>query len=88
MKGSASKQAGGAWTEDVQAFLDALDHPREPEILALRRIVLAADPAIAEGIEWNAPSFRTSWTPPRATTGDAVDEAGTRSSPRRRAIPR
>jgi len=43
----------------VDAFLAALDHPRKPEILALRRIILGADPAIAEGIKWNAPSFRT-----------------------------
>jgi hypothetical protein len=43
----------------VDAFLAALDHPRKPEILALRRIILDADPAIGEGIKWNAPSFRT-----------------------------
>ncbi len=45
---------------DVEAFLAALDHPRKPEILALRRVVLGADPRIAEGVKWNAPSFRTS----------------------------
>ncbi|MEW5930170.1 MAG: DUF1801 domain-containing protein [Gemmatimonadota bacterium] len=45
---------------DVESFLAALDHPRKPEILALRRVILGADPAIAEGIKWNAPSFRTS----------------------------
>ncbi|HEU4451670.1 MAG TPA: DUF1801 domain-containing protein [Longimicrobium sp.] len=43
----------------MDAFLAALDHPRKPEILALRRIILAAHPSIAEGIKWNAPSFRT-----------------------------
>lgn len=62
MKGSISKASGrGASAgDDVGAFLDALDHPRKPEILALRRIILGADPAIGEGIKWNAPSFRTS----------------------------
>jgi hypothetical protein len=62
VKSSAGKQGGrGASAgKDVQAFLDALDHPHKPEILALRRIILDADPAIAEGIKWNAPSFRTS----------------------------
>ncbi len=45
--------------EDVEAFLAALDHPLKPEILALRRIILGADPSIAEGIKWGAPSFRT-----------------------------
>jgi hypothetical protein len=60
-KGSTSRPARGASADDdVQAFLDALDHPQKPEILALRRIILGADAAIAEGIKWNAPSFRTS----------------------------
>lgn len=60
-KGSTSKSARAASAgDDVQAFLDALDHPHRPEILALRRIILGADPTIAEGIKWNAPSFRTS----------------------------
>ena len=45
--------------QDVDAFLAALDHPHKPEILALRRIILDAHPSIAEGIKWNAPSFRT-----------------------------
>lgn len=45
---------------DVDAFLAALEHPHKAEILALRQTILAADPRIAEGIKWNAPSFRTS----------------------------
>ncbi len=47
-------------TEEVEAFLRALDHPFKREILALREILLGADPSISEGIKWNAPSFRTS----------------------------
>ena len=43
----------------VEAFLAALDHPHAAGIRALRALVLAADPSIAEGIKWNAPSFRT-----------------------------
>jgi hypothetical protein len=46
--------------EDVEAFIASLDHPFKREILALRAIILGADPSIAEGIKWNAPSFRTS----------------------------
>jgi hypothetical protein len=46
--------------ENVEVFLAALDHPFKQEILALRQIILAADPSIAEGLKWNAPSFRTS----------------------------
>jgi len=34
-------------------------HPHKPAIEAIRQIVLGADPAIVEGIKWNAPSFRT-----------------------------
>lgn len=79
-KGSTSQPARAASAaDDVQAFLDALDHPRKAEILALRRIILGADLAIAEGIEWNAPSFRTSeWFATfhlRAKGGVQIDRA-------------
>ena len=47
-------------SDDVDAFLASMDHPFKPEILAVRQIILDADPGIAEGIKWNAPSFRTS----------------------------
>ena len=57
--GKAGKRAAPA-PVDVGSFLAALDHPCKPEILALRQVILGADPAIAEGIKWNAPSFRTS----------------------------
>lgn len=46
--------------DEVETFLAALDHPHKPMILALRQSLLGADPSIAEGIKWNAPSFRTS----------------------------
>ena len=46
--------------ESVETFLASLEHPRKQEILALRQIILGADPSIAEGIKWNVPSFRTS----------------------------
>jgi hypothetical protein len=44
-------------SEVVDRYLDALDHPRLDEILEIRVIILAADPAITERIKWNAPSF-------------------------------
>lgn len=44
----------------VIAFLAALDHPLEKEIVAARKIALGADASIREGVKWNAPSFRTS----------------------------
>ncbi len=45
---------------DVDAFIAALDEPTKGSVIALRRAILAADPAIGEGIKWNVPSFRTS----------------------------
>lgn len=44
----------------VQAFIFALDHPQRDAIVALRQLLLSADPAISEEVKWNAPSFRTS----------------------------
>jgi hypothetical protein len=49
-----------ATASDVDAFIARLKHPLEPEIRAIRSIILGADPRIAEGIKWNAPSFHTS----------------------------
>jgi hypothetical protein len=41
----------------VQAFLDHLDHPHKPAIVALRSLILSLDPRIREDVKWNAPSF-------------------------------
>jgi len=57
---SASGSGAGSGSGEVDAFLAALEHPFKGEILAVRRIILDADPSISEGIKWNAPSFRTS----------------------------
>jgi hypothetical protein len=46
--------------ESVETFLASLEHPFKQEILALRKIILGADPSISEGIKWNSPSFQTS----------------------------
>jgi len=43
----------------VVAFLQALDHPLKKEIVAARALILGVDPAIREGVKWNAPSYRT-----------------------------
>lgn len=44
---------------EVDAFMQTLDHPHKRAIEALRRVIVRTDPAIREGIKWNAPSFRT-----------------------------
>lgn len=46
-------------TAAVDAFMASLDHPHKVGIEALRGLMLAVDPAVQEGIKWNAPSFRT-----------------------------
>lgn len=47
-------------TEAVDALMAKLEHPMKAAIEELRRIVRAVDPSVAEGVKWNAPSFRTS----------------------------
>jgi hypothetical protein len=42
----------------VDAWLTGLNHPQAAVIAAVRRLVLAADPRVSEGIKWNAGSFR------------------------------
>jgi hypothetical protein len=60
VSGTKPAKRSASAPEDVETFLASLDHPSKQEILALRQIILGADPSIAEGIKWNAPSFRTS----------------------------
>ena len=43
----------------VDAFMATLDHPFKAEVQAPRAAILSVDPAIAEGIKWNVPSWRT-----------------------------
>jgi hypothetical protein len=51
--------ARGRAGESVDSFLERLEHPRKPAILALRQVVRAADARIGEELKWNAPSFFT-----------------------------
>jgi hypothetical protein len=46
-------------TKAVDEFMSNLDHPCKAELQEIRETILGADPAIAEGIKWKAPSFRT-----------------------------
>lgn len=57
--GKARHQTAVDTSKAVSAFMLALDHPFKKEIEVLRRIILGADPSIAEGIKWKVPSFRT-----------------------------
>jgi len=41
----------------VDELMKTLVHPLKKDIDAVRKIVLAADPRIGEGVKWKAPSF-------------------------------
>ena len=41
----------------VTALIAGMAHPLKPLIEAVRQTILAADPAITEGVKWNSPSF-------------------------------
>lgn len=60
----------------VDALMATLEHPHRDAVQALREIVCGADARIAEGVKWNAPSFRTgeyfATTHLRAKTGIAL----------------
>ena len=42
---------------EVNIFLDKANHPLRPEIDALRKIILAAQPQLTENIKWNGPNY-------------------------------
>jgi hypothetical protein len=42
---------------EVDLYLDALDHTRKADIIALRELILAAVPGLTETIKGNAPSY-------------------------------
>lgn len=39
--------------------MKSLDHPLKKDIEVVRKLILDASAAVAEGVKWNAPSFRT-----------------------------
>ncbi len=41
----------------VEAYLQALQHPLAEVLAALRQVILKTDPTIGEEIKWNAPTF-------------------------------
>jgi hypothetical protein len=48
---------GGRTAMSVDAFMEALDHPRKGDVEEVRRLILSADAGITEQVKWNAPSF-------------------------------
>lgn len=43
---------------EVDAFLESLEHPLRDDIVRVRRWIIEATSGLAESIKWNAPSFR------------------------------
>jgi uncharacterized protein YdhG (YjbR/CyaY superfamily) len=44
-------------TEQVNEFMEKLDHPFKAEVQMVREIIKNVNPDITEQIKWNAPSF-------------------------------
>lgn len=44
---------------DAATLLAALEHPHTAAILAVRDVLRSVDPAVREGVKWNAPSYYT-----------------------------
>lgn len=55
----AHKETVADTSAAVDQFMARLEHPHKAAIELLRQIICGADPSIAEGVKWNAPSFRT-----------------------------
>lgn len=56
-KPTRTRSASANATNDVDAFMARLDHPRKADIEAVRALILSADSRVREGVKWNAPSF-------------------------------
>ncbi len=53
----AAKKKPANKTEEVDAFMETLDHPFKAEVQAVRDIIKGVHPGITEEIKWKAPSF-------------------------------
>jgi hypothetical protein len=49
--GKKADKRSGTTPDSLEAFVASLDEASKPAICALRQIILAADPGIAEGIK-------------------------------------
>jgi len=42
---------------EVEAWLDRYDNPQKPLLVAVRAVILDAEPRVGETIKWQAPTF-------------------------------
>lgn len=43
--------------DKVTAYIQSCEHPQKDVLIALREVILAADPEVGEEVKWNAPAF-------------------------------
>jgi hypothetical protein len=56
---ASSHTSAADTTEAVDELMRTLNHPCKAAIELIRTTMLSTDSAVAEGVKWNAPSFRT-----------------------------
>ncbi|MEN9686730.1 MAG: hypothetical protein RLZZ28_2516 [Bacteroidota bacterium] len=56
-KDTSEKTTQASAPEQVDAFLEKLNHPKLRELKALREIIVQSHKAVGETIAWNAPAF-------------------------------
>jgi hypothetical protein len=54
----AKNKSASEGTQEVNGYMQLLQHPLKKEIQLVRAIILESDPTILEQVKWNAPSFR------------------------------
>ena len=57
VKKKAAAKAPVNKTDQVNAFMDKLEHPFKAEVQAVRDIIKGVNKGITEEVKWNAPSF-------------------------------
>ncbi|KAA0992968.1 DUF1801 domain-containing protein [Dyadobacter aurulentus] len=57
MKKENGLTAGVSEPEQVDTFMQNLQHPLAETAAYLREVILGTDPAVGEGIYWNTPTF-------------------------------
>ena len=57
MAAKTNSKANVNKTEQVDAFMEKLDHPFKAEVQVVRDIIKGVNPGIIEQIKWAAPSF-------------------------------
>ncbi len=54
---TANQVGNGNYSDEVEAWLTARDHPLDEAMRAVRDIILGVDPRISECIKWKTPTF-------------------------------